>query len=120
MSNAERRAERAGSRRPWLRRPPRRLRSFAASAATRDGDPGRANGGGLPGETPIPIRYPHLRVSTRSRNPLALLAAAREELRLARVEPAEIQLFTAECMAADDDWLKVRRVVDRWIGHVAV
>lgn len=67
----------------------------------------------------MPARYPHLRVSTRSRNPLALIAAAREELRLACVEPSEIERFSAECMLAWGDWPTVRRVVDRWIGHVA-
>ncbi len=63
-------------------------------------------------------RYPHLGVSTRSHDPLALLAAAREALRLARVEPGEVRRFSAECMSGGGDPLTVRRVVDRWFGHV--
>mgnify|MGYP000166856531 CR=1 FL=1 len=44
-------------------------------------------------------RYPELRVSIRSHNPLALVAAVREELRLARAERRDISSFTDQALA---------------------
>jgi len=63
-------------------------------------------------------RYPDLRVTVRSRNPLVLVAAVREELRLAGVERAEIDRFSREALEADGDFGATRRIAARWIGHL--
>ena len=70
----------------------------------------------MAGERPAP-RYPDLRVSTRSHNPLALVAAVREELRLAGARHAEIARFTDQALARPDP-PHVREVARRWIGSV--
>ena len=44
-------------------------------------------------------RYPKIRVKTRSPNPLALVAAVREEMRLAGVDRHEIARFSDEALA---------------------
>ena len=62
-------------------------------------------------------RYPQLRVSIRSHNPLALVAAVREELRLAGAERREIAHFTAQALARPDE-SHVVQVARRWIGAV--
>lgn len=62
-------------------------------------------------------RYPRLCVSTRSRNPLALVAAVREELRLAGAERREISRFTDEALARPDH-SHVIAVAARWVGEV--
>jgi hypothetical protein len=58
--------------------------------------------------------YPEIRVSVRSRNPLALVAAVREELRRARVERAEIQRFSDQALTSKDR-KNVRRVCQEWV-----
>lgn len=63
-------------------------------------------------------RYPELRVSIRSSNPLALVAAVREELRRARVEPAEIARFSDEALAMPGNGEYVLSVAEEWIGTV--
>ncbi len=45
------------------------------------------------------MRYPKIRVRTDSENPLALVAAVREELRLARVESSEINRFSEQALS---------------------
>lgn len=67
-------------------------------------------------EQPEP-RYPHLRVSIRSPNPLALVAAVREELRLAGAHHADIERFTDQALARPDR-PHVRAVAERWVGSV--
>ena len=62
-------------------------------------------------------RYPQLRVSIRSHNPLALVAAVREELRLAGARHREIARFTDEALARRDR-AHVLAVTARWIGEV--
>ena len=44
-------------------------------------------------------RYPRIQVSLRSRNPLAVVAAVREEMRLAEVEPELIRRFSDEALS---------------------
>ena len=64
-----------------------------------------------------PPRYPELRVSIRSPNPLALVAAVREELRLAGVGHGDISRFTDQALARPDG-RHVLAVAERWIGTV--
>ncbi len=64
-------------------------------------------------------RYPNLQVSVRSRNPLVLVAAVREELRLAKADPGDIARFTEQAMAAVPDPDSVRRVVAEWTNDPA-
>jgi len=70
----------------------------------------------LPPDSPPP-RYPELHVSTRSHNPLALVAAVREELRLARAGRDDIARFTDQALEKPDA-PHVRAVAKRWIGEV--
>jgi hypothetical protein len=62
--------------------------------------------------------YPDLRVSTRSRNPLALVAAVREELRLAGVEHDTIDVFTSQALASPEDAQSVLEVAEEWVGAI--
>lgn len=62
-------------------------------------------------------RYPELRVSIRSHNPLALVAAVREELRLARAGHGDISRFTEQALAHPDE-PHVLEVAEEWIGDV--
>jgi hypothetical protein len=64
-----------------------------------------------------PPRYPEIHVSIRSRNPLALVAAVREELRLARAARNDIARFTDQALAHPDT-PHVLEVAERWIGDV--
>ena len=67
-----------------------------------------------PGTSP---RYPELRVSIRSRNPLALVAAVREELRLAGAGHDDVARFTDQALARADA-PHVLEVAEEWIGTV--
>lgn len=67
-------------------------------------------------DRPAP-RYPELHVSTRSHNPLALVAAVREELRLARAGHKDIARFTEQALERPDA-PHVREVAEEWIGAV--
>jgi hypothetical protein len=67
-----------------------------------------------PGTAP---RYPELHVSIRSRNPLALVAAVREELRLAGADRSDIARFTDQALAHPDG-PHVLEVAEEWIGAV--
>ncbi len=62
-------------------------------------------------------RYPELRVSIRSHNPLALVAAVREELRLAGARHTEIARFSDQALKYPDA-PHVLEVAQRWIGDV--
>ena len=62
-------------------------------------------------------RYPGVRVSIRSPNPLALVAAVREELRLVGAEHEEISRFTDQALRRPDG-PHVRAVAERWVGSV--
>jgi hypothetical protein len=64
-----------------------------------------------------PPRYPEIHVSTRSRNPLALVAAVREELRLAGAARTDITRFTDQALEHPDR-PHVLAVAERWIGDV--
>lgn len=60
-------------------------------------------------------RYPEIRVSSASRNPLAMVAAVRLELRRAGVRPAEIEEFSREALTREDP-LGILRVCRAWVG----
>lgn len=60
------------------------------------------------------MRYPTIRVRTDSENPLALVAAVREELRLARVEPSEINRFSEQALSEQQDEA-IREVCRAWV-----
>jgi len=62
--------------------------------------------------------YPELSVRVRSPNPYALVAAAREELRRAGVDRAEIHRFTDQALADPDDTGHVLETTREWIGGV--
>jgi hypothetical protein len=61
--------------------------------------------------------YPELQVSIRSPNPLALVAAVREELRLARAGHTDIARFTEQALEHPDR-PHVLEVVEEWVGAV--
>ncbi len=58
-------------------------------------------------------RYPQIRVRTRSRNPLALVAAVREELRRARAGEEEIRRFSRQALTVREP-ARVREVCRSW------
>jgi SOS response regulatory protein OraA/RecX len=58
-------------------------------------------------------RYPQIHVCTRSRNPLTLVAAIREELRRARVDEREIHRFSRQALTAAEPE-RVRQICRRW------
>lgn len=64
------------------------------------------------------VRYPQIRIEMRTRNPLVLVAAVRQELRRAGVDKDEIQKFSEEALAAKD-LQKAREVCNTWVatGH---
>ena len=64
------------------------------------------------------VRYPQIRISLRTRNPLVLVAAVRQELRRAGVEKDEIERFSEEALAGKD-LQKAREVCNTWVatGH---
>ena len=64
-------------------------------------------------------RYPQIRVSTRSTNPLALIAAVRQELRHRGVDSREIGRFSDQAMAAAHDLPHVHRVCNAWVTTLA-
>ena len=59
-------------------------------------------------------RYPKLFVEIESRNPLALVAAVREALRLAHVQRSEISEFSDEALSADSA-KDVTEVCKEWV-----
>ena len=58
-------------------------------------------------------RYPQIHVCTRSRNPLTLVAAIREELRRARAGDEEIRRFSRQALD-DSEPATMREVCRRW------
>lgn len=60
-------------------------------------------------------RYPSIRVTKRTANPLVLVAQVRQELRRAGVDHDEIGRFTAEALL-DDDPDHARQVCSRWVA----
>jgi hypothetical protein len=68
-------------------------------------------------QQPLP-HYPELSVSIQSRNPLALVAAVREELRLAGARHTEIARFTEQALAQPDR-PHVLEVATEWVGSVS-
>ena len=59
-------------------------------------------------------RYPQIFVEVQSPNPLALVAAVREALRLAHVKRSEINEFSNEAFASDSP-REVRQVCQEWV-----
>lgn len=59
-------------------------------------------------------RYPKIFVEVESQNPLALVAAVREALRLAHVERSEISEFSNEAFASGSP-RDVARVCKEWV-----
>ena len=60
--------------------------------------------------------YPEIRVRTKGRSPLALVAAVRQALRRAGIERREIARFSTEAMnAVGPD--EIDSVCSRWIGR---
>ena len=60
------------------------------------------------------VRYPKIRVHTDSENPLALVAAVREELRLARVEASEIDRFSDQALSESRSEA-IREICKAWV-----
>jgi hypothetical protein len=59
-------------------------------------------------------RYPEICVESHSHNPLALVAAVREALRLARVETSEISQFSDQALTTREP-RRVREVCRSWV-----
>lgn len=59
-------------------------------------------------------RYPKIFVEIESQNPLALVAAVREALRLAHVRRSEISEFSNEAFSTDSP-KKVEEVCKEWV-----
>jgi hypothetical protein len=60
-------------------------------------------------------RYPQIRVSLDSANPMALVSKIRLELRRAGVGRLEIQQFSGEALTLDDPE-GIREVCSQWVG----
>lgn len=58
-------------------------------------------------------RYPDIHIRLRSNNPFALVSAIRLALRRSRVDPGEIDRFTAEALANEEPQ-RMRRVCSDW------
>ena len=63
------------------------------------------------------VRYPQIQVTVQSRNPLAVVAAVREQMRLAGMDPLLIRRFSDEALSQQSDqhiglvcrqWVEVR------------
>lgn len=59
-------------------------------------------------------RYPKIWVEIESQNPLALVAAVREALRLAHVQHSEISRFSDEALASESP-KDVKKVCKQWV-----
>lgn len=59
-------------------------------------------------------RYPEIFVEVESKNPLALVAAVREALRLAHVQRSEISEFSNEAFASESPQ-DVTQVCKEWV-----
>ena len=60
-------------------------------------------------------RYPEIFIEIESRNPLALVAAVREALRLAHVQRSEISEFSDEAFSSDSA-KDVTQVCKEWVN----
>ena len=58
-------------------------------------------------------RYPQIHVRTPSRNPFALVAAVREELRRARAGEEEIRRFSRQALARSEP-ARMREICRDW------
>ena len=61
-------------------------------------------------------RYPDLRIAVQSDNPLVMVAAVREELRLVGAPPDEIRDFSDQALSTGVDREIIRQVVEEWVG----
>lgn len=61
------------------------------------------------------VRYPDIRVASRSGNPLVVVAAVRQAMRRAGADRAEIRRFSNEAFASDDP-LGMLEVCRKWVG----
>lgn len=61
-------------------------------------------------------RYPQIQVSIRSPNPLALIAAVRQELRHRGVDPGEIRRFSDQAMVVTGDARRVHQICGAWVS----
>lgn len=59
-------------------------------------------------------RYPKISVGIESKNPLALVAAVREAMRLAHVQRSEISSFSDQAFAGDS-FKEVRQICEEWV-----
>ena len=59
-------------------------------------------------------RYPEICVESHSHNPLALVAAVREAMRLAHVENSEISRFSDQALTAPEP-RRIREVCRKWV-----
>lgn len=59
-------------------------------------------------------RYPKICVEIESQNPLALVAAVREALRLAHVQRSEISRFSDEAFASES-LREIKKVCRQWV-----
>jgi hypothetical protein len=67
-------------------------------------------------------RYPDICVESHSHNPLALVAAVREAMRLAHIETKEIRRFSDQALTAPEP-NRIREVCRNWVmldenGHL--
>jgi hypothetical protein len=60
------------------------------------------------------VRYPKIQVAVNSRNPLAIVAAVREQMRLAGIDPHLIQRFSDEALSQEDSRL-IHHVCREWV-----
>ena len=59
-------------------------------------------------------RFPRIQVSVRSRNPLAVVAAVREQMRRADIEPETIRRFSDEALSQQEDQ-RILAVCGDWV-----
>ena len=59
-------------------------------------------------------RYPEICVESHSHNPLALVAAVREAMRLAHIETSEISRFSDQALTAPEP-RRIREVCRKWV-----
>lgn len=63
-------------------------------------------------------RYPRIQVNVRSTNPLAVVAAIREEMRRAAIEPEVIRRFSDEALSQPNQ-RRVLEVCRDWVDIAA-
>ena len=61
-------------------------------------------------------RYPGVRISVRSESPLVMVAAVRQELRLAGAPAEEIRAFSDRALSTGVDREVIRQAVEEWVG----